>query len=118
MTKNGIPESSDVGVEKIVVAADVARLEAERSATERLASATSPLLPSTGSASGGIEDPKLFTSDDMMQALEKQKQDMEAAFAKMKASTSESQTSSGAPTRSPQAAFVYPSPEPPLQRGS
>src|SRR3954463_10685366 len=54
----------------------------------------------------------------MMQALEKQKRYMEAAFAKMKPSTSESQTSSGAPTRPPQAAFVYPGSEPTLQRGS
>ena len=118
MTKNDIPESLDVGVEQIVVAADAARMEVERSVAEQLASATSPLLPSAGNASGVIEDPKLFTSDDMMQALENQKWDMESAFAKMKASASESQTSSGAPTRPPQAAFVYSSSEPSLQRGS
>src|SRR4051812_278795 len=105
MTKNGNPESSDAGVEPIIVVVDAARLEAERSVAERLASATSSLLPSTGNTSGVIEGPKFFTLDDMMQDLEKQKRDIEAAFEKVKASASESQMSSGAPTRPPQAAI-------------
>ena len=116
MTKDGISESLDAGLERIIIAADATRLEAERLAAEWIASATSPVLPSTGNTSGVIEDLKLFTSDDMMQALENQNQDMEAAFEKMKASASESQTSSGAPTRPPQAAFVYPGSEPPFAK--
>ena len=118
MTKDGNPEGSGAGVEEIVTAADAARLEAERLAAVRMASATLTVPPSTGIASVDIEDPKLFTSDDMVKALENQKREMEAAFAKMKATASESQTSSGVAPRPSQAAFVYPGSELPLQRGS
>ena len=80
------------------------------------------LPPSTGTVSYEIDDPKLFTLGDMekalQQALENQRKEMEASFAKMKAPASESQTSSGAAPRSPQVAFVYPGSEAPLQRGS
>src|SRR3954467_15797550 len=80
------------------------------------------LPPSRGNVSYEIEDPKLFTSGDMekalQQALENQRKEMEASFAKMKAPASESQTSSGVAPRSPQAATVYPGSEAPLQRGS
>ena len=118
MTKDGNPKGSGTDVEVIAVAVDAARLEAERLAVARMASATLTVPPSTGNVSVDIEDPKLFTSDDMVKALEKQKRDMEAAFAKMKATASESQTSSGAAPRPPQAAFVYPGSELPLQRSS
>ena len=118
MTKDGNPEGSGAdAVEVIAVAADAARLEAERLTAERIASATLTIPPSTGNVSVDLEDPKLFTSSDLVQALEKQKRDMEAEFAKMKASASETQTSSGAAPRPPQAAFVYPGSELPLQRG-
>src|SRR3954467_3489333 len=59
------------------------------------------LPPSRGNVSYEIEDPKLFTSGDMekalQHALENQRKEMEASFAKMKAPASESQTSSGEP---------------------
>src|SRR3954466_4862494 len=77
--------------------------------------------PSTRTVSYEIEDPKLFTSGDMEKALQKalenQRKEMEASFARMKAPASESQTSSGAAPRSPQATFVYPGSEVPLRRG-
>ena len=88
MTKDGNPEGSGAGVEEIVTAADAARLEAERLAAVRMASATLTVPPSTGNTSVDIEDPKLFTSDDMEKALENQKREMEIAFAKMKATAS------------------------------
>src|SRR3954467_14826480 len=79
------------------------------------------LPPSRGNVSYEIEDPKLFTSGDMekalQHALENQRKEMEASFAKMKAPASESQTSSGAAPRL-QATFVYPGFEAPLQSGS
>src|SRR3954468_16605671 len=79
------------------------------------------LLPSTGNVSYEIEDPKLFTSGDMEKALQKaldnQRKEMEASFARMKAPASESQTSSGAAPRSPQATSVHPGSEVPLQIG-
>src|SRR3954470_20501053 len=77
---------------------------------------------STGNVTYEIEDPKLFTSGDMekalQHALENKRKEMEASFAKLKASASESQTSSGAAPRSPHAAFLDPGTEAPLQRGS
>src|ERR1041384_2539145 len=122
MTKGGTPASSDAGVDEVAIAADAARVEAERLASDRTAAASKMLPPSMGNFSYEIEDPKLFTSGDMekalQHALENQRKEMEASFAKMKAPTSESQTSSGAAPRSPQAAFVYPGSKAPLQRGS
>src|SRR3954464_13319490 len=121
MTKDGNPESSGAGVEEVAIAADAARLEVERLATERRLSTPFVVPPSTGNVTYEIEDPKLFTSGDMEKALQKalenQRKEMEASFARMKAPASESQTSSGAATRSPQATFVYPGSEVPLQRG-
>src|ERR1041385_6699370 len=121
MTKNGIPERSGANVEEVAIAADAARSEAERLATEQRATAQAALPPSTGHVSYEIEDPKLFTSGDMENALQKaldnQRKEMEASFARLKASASESQTSSGAAPRSPQATFVHPGSEAPLQRG-
>src|ERR1041385_2467685 len=111
MTKDGKPEGSGAdAVEVIAVAADAARLEAERLTAERIASATLTIPPSTGNVSVDLEDPKLFTSSDLVQALEKQKRDMEAEFAKMKASASETQTSSGASPRPPKRPLCTPVP--------
>src|SRR3954471_10057361 len=122
MTKGGTSPSSDAGVDEVAIAADAARAEAERLASERTAAASKILPPPTGNVSYEIEDLKLFTSGDMekalQHALENQRKEMEASFAKMKALASESQTSSGAAPRSPHAAFVYPGSEAPLQRGS
>src|SRR3954469_15077152 len=122
MTKGGTSASTDAGVDEVAIVVDVARVEAERLAAERAANASKMLPPSTGNVTYEIEDPKLFTSGymekDLQHALENQRKEMEASFAKMKAPASESQTSSGAAPRSPQAAFVYPSSEAPLQRGS
>jgi len=122
MTKGNTPASSDAGVDEVAIAADAARVEAERLASVQAATASKLLPPSTGNVSYEIEDPKLFTSGDMekalQHALENQRKEMEASFAKLKAPASESQTSSGAAPRSPQAAFVYPGTEAPLQRGS
>src|SRR4051812_28717479 len=122
MTKGGTSAGADAGVDEVVVAADAARVEAERLAAERAANASKMLPPSTGNVTYEIEDPKLFTSGDMekalQHALETQRKEMEASFAKLKAPASESQTSSGVAPRSPQAAFVYPGTEAPLQRGS
>src|SRR4051812_44420121 len=121
MTKNGIPESSGANVEEVAIAKDAASLEAERLATEQRAAAQDALPPSTGHVSYEVEDPKLFTSGDMEKALQKsldnQRKEMEASFARLKASASESQTSSGAAPRSPQATFVHPGSEVPFQRG-
>src|SRR3954471_3556785 len=121
MTKGGT-STVDAGVDEVVVAADAARVEAERLAAERAANASKMIPPSTGNVTYEIEDPKLFTSGDMekalQHALENKRKEMEASFAKLKAPASESQTSSGSAPRSPQAAFVYPGTEAPLQRGS
>ena len=110
MTKGGTSASTDAGVDEVVIAADAARVEAERLAAERAANASKMLPPSTGNVSYEIEDPKLFTLGDMekalQHALENQRKEMEASFAKLKAPASESQTSSGAAPRSPQVTFV------------
>src|ERR1041385_3576019 len=53
----------------------------------------------------------------LQKALDNQRKEMEASFVRLKASASESQTSSGAAPRSPQATFVHPGSEAPLQRG-
>src|ERR1041385_3494572 len=120
MTKNGIPERSCANVEEFAFSADAANSEAERLATKQRAAAQAALPPSTGHVSYEIEDPKLFTSGDMEKALQKaldnQRKEMEASFARFKASASKSQTSSGAAPRSPQATFVHPGSEAPLQR--
>src|ERR1041385_7639425 len=121
MTKNGIPESSGANVEEVAIVADVASSEAERLAAEQRAAAQAALPPSTGHVSYEIEDPNFFTSGDMEKALQKaldnQRKEMVASFARLKASASESQTSSGAAPRSPHATFVHPGSEAPLQRG-
>ena len=112
MTKGGTPASSDAGVDEVAIAADAARVEAKRLASDQTVAASKMLPPSMGNVSYEIEDPKLFTSGDMekalQHALENQRKEMEASFEKMKALASESQTLSGAAPRSPQAAFVYP----------
>src|SRR3954468_3495448 len=98
MTKNGTPESSGANVEEVTIAADAASSEAERLATEQRAAAQAAFPPSTGHVIYEIEDPKFFTSGDMEKALQKaldnQRKEMEASFARFKASASESQTSS------------------------
>src|SRR3954463_13948451 len=115
MTKGGISASTGAGLDEVAIAADAARVEAERLATERAANASKMLPPSTGNVTYEIEDPKLFTSGDMekalQHALENQRKEMEASFAKLKASASESQTSSGAAPRSPQAPLCTPVPK-------
>ena len=122
MTKDDNPESSGADMEEIAIVADVARVEAKKLAAARMASASQTTPPSTGNVSFEIEDPKLFTSGDMEKALQKalenQRKEMESSFANMKATTSESQTSSGPAPRSSRADFVYPGSEAPLQRGS
>jgi len=110
MTKGGTSASTDVGVDEVAIAADAARVEAERLATERAANASKMPPPSTGNVTYEIEYPKLLTSGDMekdfQHALENKRKEMEASFAKLKAPASESQTSSGAAPRSPQVTFV------------
>src|SRR3954471_21824878 len=104
MTKGGT-SAADAGVDEVVVAADAARVEAERLAAERAANASKMIPPSTGNVTYEIEDPKLFTSGDMekalQHALETQRKEMEASFAKLKAPASESQTSSGVAPQGP-----------------
>src|SRR4051812_24990918 len=121
MAKDDIPESLGVGMEEVAIVEDAARLEAERLVVERSASAQVAVPPSTGNVTYEIEYPKLFTSGDMEKALQKsldnQRKEMEASFARMKAPSSELQTSSGAAPRSPHATFVYPGSKVPLQRG-
>src|SRR3954469_25845704 len=122
MTKGGTPASSDASVDEVAIVVDAARVEAKRLASEQTTVASKMLPPSTGKVSYEIEDPKFFTSGDMekalQHALENQRKEMEASFAKMKATASESQTSSGASPRFPQVAFVYSGSKAPLQRGS
>ena len=72
MIKDDIYESLDAGMERIAVATYAAHLEVERLAAERIASATLAAPPSTGNVSVDIEDPKLLTLNDLVQALEKQ----------------------------------------------
>ena len=64
MTKDGIPESLGADMEDVAIAADAARVEAEKLAAARMASASQTTLPSTGNVTYHIEDPKLFTSGD------------------------------------------------------
>ena len=71
MTKGGTPASSDAGVDEVAIAADAARVEAERLASERTAAASKMLPPSTRIVSYENEDPNLFTSGDMEKALQK-----------------------------------------------
>ena len=90
MTKDGFPKNLGAGVEEVARAVEAARV----AEAERLAAATLTVPPSTGNASYDTYNPKFFTSDDMEKALENQKREMETTFVKMKATTSESQTSS------------------------
>src|ERR1041385_645300 len=108
MTQDGIPVI--VGVIEQDTTARVAEAAKAASVEKGVAS-------SLGNASENCENLKMFTMDDMVKALAEQTHVMEASFAKDKVSGPVPQMSSGKAQRSPQAAYVYPGSEYPMQRG-